>query len=183
MISFDAGALRVTILSLHKLGVSEQKAAVAAANAAGKVLETKIRQNMSLTDHSLASLAAMDHPYAKRHGSIRIHQRGSSSLVHPENRVHTQSGDLLRSITVGKAISRPHWRLWLDTGIAPHANYVVKYGTKTMFRRDVLWDTAQAPKVQKAMMKAVVRKLGKVLRTGASLRFGSANKGSGGTIV
>jgi hypothetical protein len=52
-----------------------------------------------------------------------------------------------------------------------------------MLPRDVLWDTAKAPAVQKAMMKAIVRKLGRVLRTGAALRFNDAPKGSGGTIV
>jgi hypothetical protein len=180
--SFDTGALRVTILTLHKLGISERRAAVEAANAAGKILQSKVIQNISLRDHTLAQLAAMDHPYARRHGSIRIHRKGSTALVHPEYRVHTQSGALLNAVRVAPASSRPHWRLWLDKGVAPHAEYVI-HGTRVMLPRDVLWDTAKAPAVQRSMMKAITRRLGRGLRTGAALRFGDTGKSSGGTIV
>lgn len=180
--TFDNGALQTTLITMHKLGVSERRAAVEASNAAGKILEKRIRQNISLRDHSLAQLAAMGHPYARRHGSIQIHRKGSTSLLNPEYRVHTQSGALLNSVTVTSASSRPHWRLHLDTGVAPHAEYVI-HGTRVMLRRDVLWSTAKAPAVQKAMMKAITRRLGRGLRTGAALRFKDSGKGSGGTIV
>jgi hypothetical protein len=85
-------------------------------------------------------------------------------------------------VKVSPASSTPKWRLWLDTGIAPHAEHVI-HGTKVMLKRDVLWSTAQAPAVQKAMMKAIVRRLGKGIRSGAALRFGGAPGGSGGTAV
>lgn len=173
MFTFDAGALSVTILTLHKLGISERQAAVAATNAAGKVLEAKIRQNISLTTYTLADLARMDHPYARRHGSIRIHRKGSTALLRPENRVHTQGGSLLSSLQSSKGSGQPSFRVWLDRGIAPHAVYVVG-GTRVMLPRDVLWDTARAPAVQKKMMLAITKKLGKMLRTGAALRFKSA---------
>ena len=172
---FHAGTLSATIVNMRNIAISEQKAAKAGVLAAGAQLESAIRKNIGLRDHSQADLTAMDHPYARRHGGIRIHQRGSKSLVHPSYRVHTQSEAMMRSLK-SKLIPSGNdlrFRVWLDTGIAPHARYVVgAQPSSIMMPRDVLWDTARAPFVVKKMMKKIVVTLGKGLRSQASLRFG-----------
>ena len=38
--------------------------------AGGKEIARAVRISAGLTDHSLRDLAAMDHPYARRHGGI-----------------------------------------------------------------------------------------------------------------
>jgi hypothetical protein len=48
--------------------------AVLATNIMGGTLLERIKANISLRDHTLQDLAALDHPYARRHGSIRIHE-------------------------------------------------------------------------------------------------------------
>jgi hypothetical protein len=178
--TFDNGALRTTILTLTKFGHSEQKAARAAAAEAGKELKRRIKANISLTDHTLEDLADMDHPYARRHGSIGVHRSGASSLTHPEFRVHSQSGSLVNALK-GSPGFGASYKVEIDSGIAPHAPFVI-VGTRVMLGRDVLWSTAESQETQRAMMKRIVRKLGKIMRTGAALRFqpGKAPRGSGG---
>jgi len=172
MIRFDAGALRTTILNIRNLGVSERRAAMVAVSGAGRVLLGRVRQNISLRDHSLTDLARLDHPYARRHGGIRIHSGGTNALMHPEFRVHSQSGTMLNA-TRGRIRggTTPSYRVEIDSGLAPHAVYVVS-GTRVMLARDVLWDTAQAQVVRFQMMQAIVRALGPVLKSHAAVRFG-----------
>ena len=135
-------------------------------DAAGGIWHQKVKQNVSLRDHTLSQLAAMDHPYARRHGSIRVHQSRPYS-------VHSQSGKMLRSIK-GKSVKSgkyPAFKVMTDLRTAPHARYVIQ-GTKVMLPRDVIWNTGLESGTRKEMMKAVVRALGKGLRSGAALRFG-----------
>jgi hypothetical protein len=47
--------------------------AVLATNIMGGTLLERIKANVSMRDHTLQDLALLDHPYARRHGSIRIH--------------------------------------------------------------------------------------------------------------
>lgn len=172
MIQFNSGSLRVTILALTKLGTSERVAAKAAVFASGKELRKAIEQNISLQDHTLSQLAALGHPYARRQGSIAIHRTGSNNLVNPEFRVHTQSGTLKNALRDARGSGpMPRHRVWLDVGLAPHAAYVVM-GTRVMLPRDVLWSTADSKAVKTKMLKGIVKKLGKSMRTGATLRAG-----------
>ncbi|MBU6287601.1 MAG: hypothetical protein KGS10_05510 [Chloroflexi bacterium] len=180
MMRFDAGSLRTTIVNMGRLEGAERIAATAAVGAAGLELHAAIKDNISLRDHSLDDLAAMGHPYARRHGAIQIHRTGGGgTLANPENRVHTQSGALLGALRHGPTgTTTPSYRVWLDPAAAPHAVHVV-YGTKVMLPRDVLWDTARGPATQKRMMRSIVRVFGKVLRTQGGLRFaGAARPGS-----
>ncbi len=176
MIKVHAGALRLTILEMKKTRVSEKSAATTAVAAAGAVFLHQVKKNIGLRDHSQEDLTDFDHPYARRHGAIQIHATGTTGLVTPEFRVHRQS-DTLFNATRGKLVvgSNPSYRVEMDSGIAPHAPYIVS-GTRVMLQRDVLWDTALAPAVRKRMMKAVVRVLGKVLRTKSTLRFGAGQR-------
>ena len=170
-IQFNAGALRVTILTMTKVGVSERKAAEAAVKSAGSVLRKEIKKNISMNDHTLSQLAAMGHPYARRHGNIAIHRSGGNTIVNPEFRVHTQSGDLIDSLRGAKASGQfPAWKVWIDTGIAPHAHYVVGTLPSYMIPRNFMWSTANSPVVKKRIMQAMTKQLGKVMRTGAVFR-------------
>lgn len=178
MISFDAGSLRVVLSAMSTKIATEKTAARAAVLGAGRVLRDLVKQNISLTDHSLQDLAAEDHPYARRHGAIRIHRSGSKALNNPSNRVHVQSGTLLGALKAGPTTGGLGYRIEFDTGRAPHAAYVIQ-GTKVMLPRDVLWDTATAPDVQRRMMRAIVTVLGKELRTQGAVRFGGAGRPPG----
>ena len=93
------------------------------------MLDTKVTENMSQADHTLADLARLDHPYAKRHGPEGL------NLHTPYYQVHIQSGRLLaskRSGTVkadisGGVLSAKAWCGVYERG-APYAAYVI-YGT------------------------------------------------------
>lgn len=193
--SMDAGTLRLTIASMNNIGIGVAEVAKRALAPAAQRLYDEARKNISLRDHSLKDLADIDHPYARRHGKIN-----TSALGHePEWQVHTrparlargkngqrlaeganQTGDLRRALRVGLLpSSRPpgeSWVVWFDVDAAPHAVFVVQ-GTPLMLPRDVLWWTATDPRVQKAMMREVVRVLGKELRTQGVVRLGT-NGGS-----
>lgn len=178
MISFSAGALSVVLFNMKQVGVTEKQAAIQAVEAAGRVLRDLVKQNISLTDHSLADLAAEGHPYARRHGGIKIHQKGTKALTDPANRVHRQSGKLLSALKAGSTNRGLGYRVELDPSVAPHAAHVI-LGTRVMLPRDVIWDTAAAPDVQKRMMRAMVGVLGKKLRTKGGIRFGGGGPGPG----
>lgn len=177
--SMDAGGLRLTIASINAMGLKLPEVAKRALAPAAARLFSEAKKNISLDDHSLKDLRDLDHPYARRHGKIDTGALGHS----PEWEVHTQTGDLLRSLRVGLLPSaRPpgeSWVVWFDVDAAPHAVFVVQ-GTPLMLPRDVLWWTATDPRVQKAMMRDVVRVLGKELRTQGVVRLsaGGAPKSS-----
>lgn len=171
MIRFDVGSLNAVILAMDETRIGSRKAAEMAVFGAGRLLHGLIKQNMSLRDHSKPDLEALGHPYARRHGSIQIHTSGTRALRNPANRVHSQTGTLVGSLRGGLAIGRDiAYSVELDTGRAPYGRFVVQ-GTRVMLPRDVLWDTANAPDVQRRMMKEIVRVMGKRLRTKAALRL------------
>jgi len=92
-------------------------------------------------------------------------------IGNPAFRVHTQGGTLQRSLRgTMHTTSPPTFRVSFDTGVAPHAFYVVQ-GTRVMLPRDVIFSTMDAPGTRKAYLKAAVRVLGKGLRSQAAVRF------------
>lgn len=113
-------------------------------------------------------MAAKDHPYARRHGSIRIHTRKPWQ-------VHSHTGTL-KNATKGKRITgpggQPGYAVYFDVSMAPHALHIV-YGTKVMLPRDPLWMTAQDPTTRKVMMRMIVKHMGKGLRSKVGMRFGT----------
>lgn len=138
--------------------------------ALAEVLFDEVGVNVSYVDHTLADLRRLDHPYARRHGSIKTHGEDP-------NVVHTRSGEMYRSLKVEKlpssnSVTGEAWTVWFDISASEHAKFVV-LGTKYMLPRDVLWATTKDPRVQKRMMQAAVATLGKKLRTKANVRFSS----------
>jgi hypothetical protein len=141
---------------------------------AGRILRRECEATISFTDHSLADLARMDHPYARRHGTILVHRDRHWA-------VHTHTGTMKRAL-LGSLSGEGDWyEVWIDLGEAPHAKWVIG-GTKWMLPRDPLWQTAQDIRVQRLMMKAFTRAFGKEYRTKAVLRF-TPRTTSGGTVA
>lgn len=99
------------------------------------ILDNKITENMSLSDHSLPQLAKMGHPYSARR---------PQELHSPNFQVHRQSGNLLDSKQAGSGgasiedgVLKATAFVMLDVGQAEYAPYVV-YGTSKMIPRPVL---------------------------------------------
>lgn len=166
--------LNFVAFNLRQLqGPALQSAANAAVQALGEVAKDALVINSTRRDHTLRQLAALDHPYASRHGTITIHR--DKPYV-----VHTHSGRMAASID-GKLIAAPgasgaanvKYKLGFTKGAPHYAKYVVQ-GTKVMHGRDVVRSTVLEKPVRKAMMQAVVRTFGAKLRTQAGLRFGSS---------
>lgn len=147
----------------------------AAVGAMGGVALAAVKRNVTRRDHTLDQLAAMGHPYARRHGSIRVHA-GETHVV------HSHSGRLASSL-VGKAVRRSggrgggaHWKYRIDFSKSPprYVEHVIK-GTKVMLGRDVLVATVYTTDMRKQMLRAVVTTLGAELRTQTGLRFPSGS--------
>jgi len=152
-------------------GQQLEKATELALGEMGTVALDAVRRNVTRRDHTLAALAGMGHPYARRHGSIRVHA-GETHVV------HQHSGRLARSLH-GQLVRRPggggaHWKYRIDFSKGPprYVEHVIK-GTRVMLGRDVLGASVYTPTVRKGMFKAAVVVFGQQLRTGAGLRFPS----------
>lgn len=154
MMRLNVQSLKNTVRGLRRAGKQMLDAAEAGTIEAGKAWEGAVRRSMSMRTYSLEQLAAQDHPYAHRHGSISIHRSGSDDLAHPELRIHTRSGSLLNALKTDFNPRGMRFSMHLDAGIAPHAPYVIE-GTRVMLGRDVLNDAALAPKTRKRMLVSV----------------------------
>jgi hypothetical protein len=66
-------SFKFVILSMNKANFKLALAASRAHETAGNALMEKIKENVSLRDHSQEDLDRMGNPYAKRHGTIGIH--------------------------------------------------------------------------------------------------------------
>ncbi len=108
------------------------------------ILEDKITDNASLTDHSLKDLEKLGHPYAKRDPQ-RIHS--------PEFQVHIQDGDLAASIGQER-VGPGEINVGVDDSKAPHVKHVIQ-GTNTMISRDFV--TGSLNEVEDDM-RAAIRK-------------------------
>jgi hypothetical protein len=165
--------IEATVINLRQLSDRAVRDAAGKAMAkAGEVAKAAVYANVTRTDHTLAQLRAMDHPYAKRHGSIGIHA-GESHVVHTHTgRMASALQGEVRFRAGGAGVSRPYYLLGWWGNVPPHVKWVVE-GTRVMLPRDVLWLTASAPHVRPAMLRAFVQVMGAELRTQAGIRFGS----------
>lgn len=172
-IRVDHASLRFTIRQIGNTRVNMKTASRAAVAAAGRVYRTAAMMALSATDHTLADLANLDHPYARRHGSLTLHAGDGGGWIRDGRHiVHRQTGRLLSSLRT-RDLPDPMvgYEVWLDENVAPHAVKVLG-GDRRMLPRDPLWEAAMGPKTILEMQRAVVRELGKVLRSQASIRFG-----------
>ena len=172
MMRVTAGSLNATILAMNKTVVTERQAAKEALQAAGHVWRMAITTNASRSDMSLWQLEAAGHPFAKRHPKI-MGSRIGSMWVRKPYMVHRRSGGFLNSIR-GKLTNtsggKPAYEVRIQA-TQKYQEYVIT-GTKTkMHSRNLLWDTGMQKDVQKKMKVAIIRVLGKKLRTQAVVRF------------
>lgn len=172
----DVGSFRATLITLSEMSMDLETAARPALAASAQVILAQARRVLSLTDHTLKDLARLDHPYALRHPRIKIHQANPW-------KVHTHSGQLLRALrdTAYDAQQGPGHVVYLDPTVAEHVQYVIE-GTKKMHPRDPMWaGTALQPRVQAAALAAMVRVLGKGLRSklGVRVHTGAGARTSG----
>jgi len=170
MIKLRQSSMNKAIAKLKKLGSAAHYGAHEGVGQQGKRLLATVKQNMSLTDHSLADLADKDHPYARRHGSIKIHQGTSSTLADTTNYIHKQSGELLRALKGEKKTNQIRYRVSVDPSAAknesgkPYAKFVLETdGTKIMFGRPLLAATANTPQVQSELKDGVLRSIAKAI--------------------
>ena len=163
--------LKSTMKRLRKLGKEEyhriEKETLIAMAA---VYEGEVRKNISRRDYTLADLAKMDHPYAKRHPKIQVHPG-----LPPK--IHIQSGDLVKSLDThmkrgrgGLGGSHAVARVGFINNPPEYARDVV-FGTEKMHGRQVLHWTAMESKTKRAMFRAAVNVLGPRFRTQASVRM------------
>ena len=168
----NIGGLSASVHDVRGLGRAGRVAQKRSLEAAGEVLEKAVKDHMNSTKYSLAALAGMDHPYARRHGSISVHP-GREFVV------HRRTGKM-RDAVQGKTVGAPGgsgggakyaYRVGLDYAQQRYFKYVIQGTQAKMLPRDTLYQTAQMDKVQQGMMRAVVKVLGAHLRTQTVVRF------------
>ena len=122
------------LLKRVEKSVQGQVAKRALAAGADVYLKKHLMPALLRRDHTLKSLAKMGHPYARRHGSIRVHQ--TQPWV-----VHSHTGKLARSIKAEiKGSNKPSLTIYSDSSVAPYNRFVFK-GTKKMLGRDTFGET------------------------------------------
>ncbi len=173
MLRLNRRSLQRCLRAFDRVSTSARAASKAASREGGTVLFDTVRENMSLTDHSLRDLAAMDHPYASRHSSITIHRSGGRGLQTPEFRIHTQDGKLLRALKKTTRVQdegRHVFRIFVDESVAKHARYVFE-GTKIMHGRNLIPDVAGSPDTQANIRSAVITTLrGRLAKVGVRVK-------------
>lgn len=173
MIKLNIAGLEATLIALQNSRLAVQDVLPYVVDAAGRQYRAEVRKHIGLRDHSLADLAKMDHPYARRHGTIRIHRKKPWQ-------VHRQSDKMIQALRGGPVTvgNKPGYEVTFDYGAAPHAAHVIQ-GTRVMLPRDVLWRTAMDEGTRMAMMRRIVGTLGKRLRSQLGVRFApTAARGS-----
>lgn len=122
------------LLKRVEKSVRGQVAKDALAAGAEVYLKNHLMPALLRRDHTLKSLAKLGHPYARRHGSIGVHQ--TEPWV-----VHSHKGKLARSIKAEvKGRNKPTLSIYSDSSVAPYNRYVFK-GTKKMLGRDTFGET------------------------------------------
>ena len=194
---FDAASLSFTLIALDHSKMDVVSASREAMLSAGGALLRKCKEAIGLRDHSQTDFDRWPipghHPYARKHGSIRVHTEAPWQVHRkpsPLNPKHHNQTDTLYKATKGVLYESPRlmYEVFMDLNEAPHAKWVVG-GTKVMLPRDPLWVTANDPNVRKALMMAIIRRLGKEMRTKLGVRFGTVpatstrtTKGFGGNV-
>lgn len=151
-VEVDQESFQRTIDALGRYKQQAKAVRAEAVRAAGDILLARVRANASRTDYSLDDLAEMDHPYARRHGTIQTGPLGGAYAQRPYM-VQKRSGTLLSAI-VGKPSASGQGYEVQARPVAPHVQYVIQ-GTRVMLPRDVVQGTANEAVTQRLMMEAM----------------------------
>lgn len=117
------------------------------------LIRDRVVKNASLTDHSLADLAEMGHPYSAAH---------PANPHEPPYLVHTQGGELLSGIydgTSDASVSGGNLRAEAHVGVSEsvaHAVFVIM-GTSKMIPRDFL--TGSLEEIREQIIETLSRSL------------------------
>jgi hypothetical protein len=112
--------------------------------AAGVIVETAVKNQASLTDHTLKQLADMGHPYSRRYGV--------DSGPHADDIVHSQSGKLLANIEKNENLNTIH--SVVEVGVSED---------KVPYIKDLITGTKQRPR--NFIGKAFRNSLGEIITT------------------
>lgn len=159
-ITIDKTSLDLALKRLGSVPGSVRSSAYNASRNAGKFLRQQVIESLSADDHSLDDLADMDHPYARRHGGLRLSHPDRGGMIRDgRHTVHSQTGRLSRSVrTANDRITTltggPGFRLWVDLAAAPYFRAIVE-GSSTMLPRDPLWETATGPGTKSRMFQII----------------------------
>lgn len=164
----DVGALRTSVLAIRNQRADVKRAQAESVTAAGRKALERVRRNVSARKYSLADLARMDHPYARRHGLIRRSVLGGRYRTKPYL-VHTRTGQMKYGIRGGVRSGA-----YEIEATGRHATLVIK-GTRLMLRRDVLVDTFNEDGTRRVILREIARVLGQRLRTQATIRGAPRN--------
>ena len=140
-----ANQLFVGLILRTKRGLPE------ALKAAADRLEEKISENAGLTDHSLADLAEIGHPYSAANPR-NIHR--------PKFKVHSQSGDLQSAIGQQKK-GKDKILVGVDASKAPHVKHVI-FGTSRMVARDFI--TGSFKQVEKELIEIIDKSVDRIVK-------------------
>ena len=109
-------------------------------------------------DHTLSELAGLGYPYARKGGSINIHNK--TPWV-----VHRRSGAVYNSIRseAMDGLRGPSVRIYSDFDAAPHVRYVFQ-GTRNMLPRDPFKPTGKAARtdVEFAVLNHIMDEMDKL---------------------
>lgn len=176
---------KTTIINLKKVGDDVyRQLEEAAVKAMGKVAEDAIRENVTRKDYTQADLTRMGHPYARRHGTIKVHP-GEEFVVHEQDGKLARSlAGVLRRGRGGRGGSHAAFRVGFIKNPPEYAEAVLgrarskggklspsPQGTKVMLGRDPLVQTVIQKDVKLAMMRAVTTTLGARLKSQVGIRF------------
>lgn len=109
------------------------------------LVEDRIRNNISLSDHTQRELDELNNPYGRTKPK-QIHRPGF--------KVHTQQGDLLKAL--GQVEKDGKINIGVDPTIAPHAPGIIM-GTARMVARDFISGTFNQVGVQRDIRKIIER--------------------------
>jgi len=109
-------------------------------------------------DHTLSELAGLDYPYARKNGSINIHNK--TPWV-----VHRRSGAVYNSIRsrAKSTLRGPVVNIYSDFDAAPHIRYVFE-GTRNMLPRDPFTPTAKKARtdIEHAVLNHIMDEMDKL---------------------
>lgn len=141
-------AKKIPLLGLE---LSVKKQLSAAINELSDLYEDKLRENISLEDHTLQELRDLGYPYSRTHGR---------SIHNPDYLVHKQSGSLEDALTVNK-INQYLVRIGIDDAKAPHIIHIM-FGTSKMRPRNVIVESFR--EIQDKFVNIIEKQLDEALK-------------------
>lgn len=169
----DQQSLRLVLERLGQAQVDLQLALKAGVKAGGDKWYEIAQWAVGQADHTLGDLADLDHPYARRHGQIQVHEGHAIHMDDTRNLVHTQKGRMLQALHAKfeeNGPNGPSYSVQLNPSEAPEIAFVLK-GTPKMLPRDPLVSAALAPQTQEDIRSVMVARIQRRFGSTVGLKF------------